>query len=216
MNAFYNARHIAGHFILANRLMETRNQLRQQLRKQRQALSAQAQQTASEHCAHQLIKLPEIQHSNTIAAYLANDGEVSLTPFINWCWQQSKQVFLPVLHPFTAGYLLFQRYTPTTMMSSNKFGILEPTLDVSQLMLPQQLSVILTPLVGFDQHGRRLGMGGGFYDRTLAQLTDRQIQPKLIGIAHECQQVNEIPTESWDIPIEIITTPSNVYRVTSL
>jgi 5-formyltetrahydrofolate cyclo-ligase len=70
------------------------------------------------------------------------------------------------------------------------------------------LDLILTPLVAFDDQGNRLGMGGGFYDRTLAYLGRRKHwkKPRLIGTAHAFQQVARLPHESWDVPLHGVVT----------
>ena len=155
-----------------------------------------------------------------IALYLANDNELDAISFIHWCWQQNKEIYLPVLHPFHSGHLLFLRYQQDTLMTKNKYGILEPVLDITQVCPINQLDILFTPLVAFDNSGARLGMGGGFYDRTLANWHKEQttalvkikiIKPYPIGIAHDCQQVASIPTEVWDIPLPEIITPSKSY-----
>ncbi|WP_159287438.1 5-formyltetrahydrofolate cyclo-ligase, partial [Klebsiella pneumoniae] len=103
-----------------------------------------------------------------IALYLANDGELNTQPLIEWLWQQGKQVYLPVLHPFAKGHLLFLHYHTHTPMDKNRYGIAEPKLDQRLICPVRELDIIGTPLVAFDQSGQRLGMGGGYYDRTLA------------------------------------------------
>jgi 5-formyltetrahydrofolate cyclo-ligase len=70
------------------------------------------------------------------------------------------------------------------------------------------------PLVAFDEQGNRLGMGGGFYDRTLAYLKYRQHRrkPVLAGLAHEIQKIGQLTTQSWDIPLDCIITENKLYR----
>ncbi|MGJ8693716.1 MAG: 5-formyltetrahydrofolate cyclo-ligase [Thalassotalea sp.] len=144
-----------------------------------------------------------------IALYLPNDSELDTTPFIHWCWQQNIEVYLPVVHPFSPGYLLFFRYQQNTQMINNRFGIPEPKLNISTLALIDELDIIFTPLVAFDHSGNRLGMGGGFYDRTLANVNCGNTA--IIGLAHDCQQVPLLPIEAWDIPLPEIITPSHHY-----
>ena len=110
---------------------------------------------------------------------------------------QGKNVYLPVLHPFSAHQLLFLRFDDEKELVPNRFGILEPKLDVQKVLPINALEMIFVPLVACDKQGNRLGMGGGFYDRTLAQ------SPHLIsvGLAHRCQQVERLPLESWDMPL---------------
>lgn len=188
--------------------METRAELRRRIRQQRSKLTA-AQQTEA---AQQLVDLllPEllkrqVQH---IALYLSNDGELNTLPLIQALWQHNILVALPVLHPFSPGHLLFLHYHPDSPMTTNRYGIAEPRLDISQLVPLHKLDLILTPLVAFDKQGNRLGMGGGFYDRTLACSN----APAAMGIAHECQKVSALPVESWDIPLPEIATPDALYQ----
>ncbi|MBW8192679.1 5-formyltetrahydrofolate cyclo-ligase [Neiella marina] len=193
--------------------MAERAALRKLLRQKRQALSATEQQSASVQLEQQLIQLPQIQAAKTIAVYLANDGEIDLTRFCHWCWHHDKQLCLPVLHPFSKHHLLFLNYQPNSPMHRNRFGIFEPELAAPQVVPLEQLDTILLPLVGFDGDANRLGMGGGFYDRTLAHWQlQRHVNAALIGVAHDCQQVPELPIASWDVPLDIIVTPSTYHR----
>ena len=187
-----------------------RKQLRQHIRQLRQQLSPAAQQQAATALAKQALSMAQLASSQHIALYLANDAELDTFPLIQALWQQGKQVYLPVLHPFSAGYLLFVQYQQDTLLYPNKFGIPEPLPACHRLRPVNQLDLIFTPLVAFDAAGNRLGMGGGFYDRTLAQLApDSHCQ--VIGLAHNCQQVDAVPGEAWDIPLKQIITPSKQF-----
>ncbi len=189
-----------------------RHQLRQSIRRARQQLSPLEQQSAAETLVKVVLASPEVQRADSIALYLSNDGELDTLPLIHALWQQGKQVALPVLHLFTAGHLLFQRFSADTPLRPNKYGIAEPVPNIQQLMLLSQLDLICLPLVAFDDAGHRLGMGGGFYDRTLANLAKLPTAPQLVGLAHDCQQVNAVPIEAWDVPLPIIATPSRIWR----
>ena len=113
-----------------------------------------------------------------------------------------------MLHPFTPGHLLFLRYTATSPMTRNRYGIAEPELDMQQVVPHSTLDLICTPLVAFDATGNRLGMGGGYYDRTLACWHEHRLGPKPLGLAHDCQQVDAVPQEEWDVPLPQIITPA--------
>ncbi|MGB1261975.1 MAG: 5-formyltetrahydrofolate cyclo-ligase [Cognaticolwellia sp.] len=202
-----------------------RNMLRNQLRQQRRTLSSQQQNDYSAQVLGHFVNDANIAKAHHIALYLSNDGELNTQLLIDWCWQQGKQVYLPVVHPFTSGHLLFLHYDQHTAMTTNRYGIAEPKLDVGKIIPSQQLDVICTPLVAFDKTGSRLGMGGGFYDRTLShwyQCTQQQtaqqrnnqptIKPYPIGLAHNCQLIDAIPTELWDIPLPEIITPAQHYK----
>ena len=188
--------------------MTSRQQLRSHIRALRRSLSAEQQHQASLDLVQQLLPRPEVQQAQHIALYLTNDGELDTTPLIRSLWQQGKSLYLPLLHPVVAGYLVFQLYTPDTVLTPNQFGIGEPELNCSLLRPVSQLDLMFTPLVAFDSQGQRLGMGGGFYDRTLSQLDSTVRKPQLIGLAHDCQHVEAVPVEAWDIPLPAICTPS--------
>jgi 5-formyltetrahydrofolate cyclo-ligase len=190
-----------------------RAEIRETVRKKRNALSNKQQKLAANQCKVNLSQLLKPKKQLKIAIYLTNDGELDTSLIINNLWQQNQAVYLPVLHPFKAGYLLFQKYEKNSPMSVNRYGIFEPKLNCSHICPVNELDIIFTPLVAFDDRGNRLGMGGGFYDRTLARLYNEAWQkPHLIGIAHNCQKVALLPSENWDVPLKTILTPEKIYR----
>ncbi len=184
-----------------------RNQLRQLIRQRRQALTPALQQQAAIDLVQQFSVHPELAKMQHFALYLSNDGELDTGPLIQSLWQQGKSVYLPILHPHKPGFLVFQHYDANTPMTHNKFGIAEPVLDATKLKALPDLDMIGLPLVAFDAFGNRMGMGGGFYDRTLANAIFCQPAPLLVGLAHQCQQVEQVPVESWDIPLNLVVTP---------
>ncbi|HJS16260.1 MAG TPA: 5-formyltetrahydrofolate cyclo-ligase, partial [Rheinheimera sp.] len=143
-------------------VLSSRQQLRQHIRHLRRSLSVEQQYQASLDLVQQLLPRTEVQRAQHIALYLTNDGELDTTPLIQALWQQGKSLYLPLLHPVVPGYLVFQLYTPDTVLKPNQFGIGEPELNCSLLCPVSQLDLIFTPLVAFDSQGQRLGMGGGF------------------------------------------------------
>lgn len=192
--------------------MLSRPQFRQQIRQTRQQLSASFQQQASLKLIEQFSRLPEITSARHIALYLTADGEIDTQPLIDWLWQQGKHVYLPVIHPFSKGHLLFLHYQSDTPMVLNQYRIAEPKLNQLLIRPVAQLDIICTPLVGFDSTGHRLGMGGGYYDRTLAPWFKDHRGPKPIGLAHDCQHVEKLPIEAWDVPLPKIVTPSKIWQ----
>lgn len=192
-----------------------RLQLRKLIRQRRQQLSPAQQQQAANDLVSQALTLPALSYSQHIALYLANDSELDTFPLIQTLWQQGKQLYLPVLHPFAAGYLLFVRYDQDTLLYPNRFGIPEPLAECHRLLPVDQLDIIFTPLVAFDLKGNRLGMGGGFYDRTLSQLPTKS-RSKVIGLAYNCQQVDAVPCEAWDIPLNKVITPGEYFDFRSM
>ena len=192
--------------ILSNRMKSIqqtfRNQLRQQIRKTRANLTALQQQQAEDSITQQALAFIEERNAQHIALYISFDGEISAEKLIKTLWAQDKHVYLPVLHPFNPNHLLFLRYLPDTPMLKNKFGIWEPKFNVQNVLPLDELDILFTPLVAFDKQGNRLGMGGGFYDRTLQNWQNSSFIP--VGLAHQCQQVEQLPTEAWYVPLHQI------------
>ncbi|WP_323644137.1 5-formyltetrahydrofolate cyclo-ligase [Pectobacterium versatile] len=190
----------------------SRQQIRQAVRQQRRLLTPEQQSRFAQQASERVMAHPKIIRADSVAVFLSFDGELDTHPLIQQLWQREKRVYLPVLHPFRSGHLLFLRYTPDTELVRNRLKIMEPRLDVCQVLPLPQLDVLLTPLVAFDHQGQRLGMGGGFYDRTLQYRNYTSRGPYPIGLAHDCQQVDALPVESWDIPLPEIITPSRHWQ----
>jgi 5-formyltetrahydrofolate cyclo-ligase len=144
------------------------------------------------------------KYAQRIALYLANDGEVNTQLTIKQAWQNKQKVYLPALDPIRKGFLWFVEYKPDSRMRNNRFGIAEPDPRFNKRVKPRFLNAIGLPLVAFDSSGNRLGMGGGFYDRSFEFCRPKGVQPKLFGLAHHCQQVDSLPVESWDIQLKEI------------
>jgi len=126
-------------------------------------------------------------------------------------WHDKKQVYLPVLHPFEKK-LQFARYFPDSILVNNRFQIGEPAVAAAKRVKPINMDVVLTPLVAFDKAGHRIGMGGGFYDRSFAFLKRRRfwLRPLLIGCAHQFQELKKIQTQAWDMPLYTVFTDRGI------
>ncbi|HHH45287.1 MAG TPA: 5-formyltetrahydrofolate cyclo-ligase [Gammaproteobacteria bacterium] len=191
--------------------MPSRSDQRKQLRARRNALSESERLVRSTTLCKQLARQPVFRNSRRIAAYLPADGEVETAPLIALAWRMGKQVYLPVLVPYRANRLWFARYEPDTPLIKNRFGIAEPANVHRQRIAAQALDLVLAPLVGFDHNGHRLGMGGGFYDRSFAYLLHRQHwrKPRLVGLAYDFQQLPRLSAKPWDVPLTAVATDSN-------
>ncbi|HEY4467009.1 MAG TPA: 5-formyltetrahydrofolate cyclo-ligase [Klebsiella sp.] len=187
----------------------TRQQIRQQIRQRRHALTPEQQTQFALQAADRMMAYPPVLLAHTVAVFLSFDGELDTQPLIDQLWRAGKRVYLPVLHPFSPGNLLFLHYHPSSNLVMNRLKIREPQLDIRDVLPLGQLDVLITPLVAFDAAGQRLGMGGGFYDRTLQNWRQHHLQP--VGYAHDCQQVEALPTERWDIPLPAVITPSKTW-----
>ena len=160
---------------------------------------------AGQACCHHIQTLFAQHRPQQVACYLAQDGEMDLSLTIQWLRQQGATCYLPILHPVRQGYLWFAPYDPESEMTQNRYGIDEPQYDIRSVRVPWEMDWVLMPLVGFDRQGNRLGMGGGFYDRSFAAH-----RPTMIGCAYALQCVPSIPTDPWDKGMDIIVTEQEI------
>lgn len=189
-----------------------RKALRKTLRKRRQQLSPLQQKRAARNLARVLNRNLNVIRARHIAVYLPSDGEIDPQAFISMARRRGVRFYLPVLHPIYSGRLVFMPWHSGSRLTANRFGIPEPAFHAQECRPAWALDLVLMPLVGFDESGGRLGMGGGFYDRTFAFARVRQrLCPTLIGLAHETQKVPELAMASWDIPLDAVVTDRTLY-----
>jgi 5-formyltetrahydrofolate cyclo-ligase len=185
-------------------LLQRKRQLRRLMRQTRRKLSRREQQQAANILSRKLSQNSSFKFATHIALYLANDGEINTQLAIQQAWQRGQTIYLPTLNPIRKGFLWFVEYRPNSPMRTNRFGITEPDPKHNKRIAPRFLQVVGLPLVAFDSQGNRLGMGGGFYDRSFEFCRQAGTKPKLFGLAHQCQQVEALPLESWDMQLEDI------------
>ncbi len=187
---------------------DARRTIRRDMRAARRALPPWQQRLHARDLARRLIGSALFRRSRHIALFIAADGEPDLAPLIAQAWAMGKCLYLPVLTPERRNRLWFAPYRRGEPLRLNRFRIPEPRANWSQMRRPWAIDLILTPLVAFDAQGHRLGMGGGFYDRTLAYLSQRRHwrKPALLGVAHALQQHPALPHAAWDIPLHGVVT----------
>jgi len=190
------------------------NKLRSSIRRQRLQLSAAQQRQHAFLVSNNLSRLRHFQKARRIALYLSANGELDPSPIVDICRHSSKQIYLPVLHPFRHGQLFFCEWRESALLRPNRFDIHEPGCHGNGRIPLRSLDLILVPLVAFDALGQRVGMGGGFYDRTLgkARINSTWKRPCLIGIAHELQRIPAVKAQKWDVPLDAVVTEVGVYR----
>ena len=150
------------------------------MRNKRRALSDAQRSRLSERLARVITTRLLLRRYKRIACYLPNDGEIDLTPLVERAWKVGRKIYLPVLH---GSKLWFLPYTLSTPLTNNYFGIPEPDISVDKRCPAAAMDLVLVPLVAFDNNGHRLGMGGGFYDRTFGYKSKARSlrKPRLIG-----------------------------------
>ncbi|WP_295879510.1 5-formyltetrahydrofolate cyclo-ligase [uncultured Thiohalocapsa sp.] len=188
--------------------------LRRRLRTARRALDSRSQRAHAQAIVRNLLRARLLQGAKRVALYVAADGEPDIRQRLAGLPGRGRRWYLPVLRGHAAGRLWLVRHRPGEPLRPNRFGILEPVRRHRRIQPMHALDLILVPLVGFDAACNRLGMGAGFYDRSLAPLRRRQHwrRPRLVGIAHECQRVERLVPQPWDVPLDAVVTESGVYR----
>ena len=191
----------------------SRPHLRRMLRKARRALTPSEQLQAAHGLYRQLAQHPLFRRAKHISLYLPTDGEIDPRLLLRAAQRRGKATYLPVLSAWPRTKMVFQRVKPGETLLPNRFRILEPRVNARRQRKVWALDLVLLPLVGFDDTGGRLGMGGGFYDRSLAYLARRKSwrKPALLGLAHECQKVDRLAQASWDVPLAGTVTDRQWY-----
>ena len=190
--------------------MPTPDELRQRNRKLRAALSKSELQRAAAALAERICALPEFDAAERIAAYAAVNGEIGLDPVIERALAEGKKIYLPNLDRES---LRFSPYFHGQKMRVNRFRLPEPDVGDDEMLAPGELDLVLAPLVVFDAARNRIGMGGGYYDRSFAFRKDPSRKtPVLIGVAHQLQKVEHIEPEAWDVRLDKIVTDTAVYE----
>ncbi len=188
-------------------------QIRQTIRSLRQQKSLVEQQQLSDQIMTHIVSSRLYSNAHNIAVFLPNDNEPDLTPLIAHAWKMGKNCYLPVVGRRFESRLNFQLYNPNSIMLPNRYGILEPENNpATKLAKSWRLDLLLMPLVAFDLNGNRIGMGGGYYDKTLAYRSFRTKwhKPPLMGVAYADQQVATIKAQKWDIALDSIATNKEI------
>lgn len=189
-------------------LAADRRQLRTLLRGHRRALPPATRMAAAEQLATHLLSMPIAPSQGYVAGYWAMDGEIALH-----AWQLRLPpgcvYCLPVLGDDDR--LRFAPWRSGDALVTNRLGIPEPDLAPESLLDACQLTLAVMPLVGFDASGQRLGMGGGWYDRTFAFRHHRPAPPFLVGAAFDVQRVEALASADWDVPVDGVCTESTFF-----
>ena len=162
-------------------------------RKQRRAWAAQLNQ--------HLLAASTVTDTRWVAGYLAFDAEPDIRLTLTQLSRRGIGVALPVVPEQPDQPLQFHSWTPATPLQPNRFGISEPrgTARVAN----EEFDIVLLPLVAWDRTGARLGMGSGWYDRTLSRETVRATR---VGVGWALQEADALPRDDWDLPLDAVVT----------
>jgi 5-formyltetrahydrofolate cyclo-ligase len=173
--------------------------LRAQVLRKRRAMNAKQRANASRRVCDRILSSRYFLGSQAIACYLSAWDEVDTSETIERAWRANKRIFAPVMRDQRE--MSFCEIRRDTMLARNSYGLWEPPL--SSIINPTEIDTVITPLVAFDKNRHRVGMGSGYFDRAFAFLRTRKtwLRPKLIGLAFDCQEVEKIVPNPWDIQL---------------
>lgn len=181
--------------------------LRRTIRRQRRQLTRQQQQAAGLAVMQRVIRHPSLKCWRRIGLYHAAFGEIPTRPLLIQLHRLGKQLYLPVIVG-RQSRLYWQSIHPTARLGQHRLGMRQPMVNRAQSIA--QLDVVLMPLVMFDAQGQRVGMGGGFYDRTLQHAP---VRPWRIGLAYDFQRTQHLLVpQPWDQGLDQVITPNRCYR----
>lgn len=185
------------------------NDLRRQLRKQRRQLDRFQQTQAETQIFHRLIRSHQFQSAKHIGLYLHAFGEIQTKKIIKYAFTKNKIIYLPMICEMNQCLVwlpITQKLYNNNRFTHHTLGMKEP--KKSRGLHVSQLDLIFMPLLACDSYGTRLGMGGGFYDRTLASA---KYKPIRIGLAHNFQLLSQkLLRQKWDQPLDCLITPTHL------
>ena len=190
--------------------MESTRDTRNRIRAARRAASQEERAIWSHRICACVAALGSFQAANTVAGFLAFDGEADPAELMVQAIDQGKQVYVPTIID-KGEPLMFVPWSENCELEENRYGIFEPVVPQSEWIEAGQLDFVITPLVAFDESCNRIGVGGGFYDRSFSFLNDsknnsEESNVQLVGFAFELQKVKSIKTNDWDIPLSAVAT----------
>ncbi len=173
----------------------------------RRAVTASEASAAGLAAKQLLVSNPLFQTSQHIACYFSQNDEFDCESIIHEIWRVGKICYLPVL---SGNYLEFAVYLSDQPLRLNRYHILEP--ESGEKFAAKKLDLVIVPLVAFDLRGHRVGMGGGYYDRTFAFRRQRATdKPFLLGLGYELQKVDAVPDNPWDVVLDGVLTEEDLF-----
>ena len=189
--------------------------LRQQLKAQRKQLTQLQQTQAAEKMVRHLSHSNWYKKARYIALYLPVNGEADPRALFENNKDPHKKFYLPVLSPSHDKHLCFVQWDTNTLFRKNIYAIPEPLITAYNHIPTAQLDLVLMPLLAFDTQGNRLGMGGGYYDRSFAFKRQNPAldTPRLIAYAYQFQQQDRLLAQDWDVPFDAYVTETHFKKI---
>lgn len=177
-----------------------KREIRRLVAARKRAMDEQAREYEAQAVVERLETIDEFGRAGRILVYNSLPDELSTLHLLGK-YNKDKQLFLPRVNGDDLEILPYD----SAGISVGAFGIGEPVGD--ELVDPSSIDLVIVPAMAYDRHCNRVGRGKGFYDRLLSRM-----QAVTIGICYDCQLVDSIEPEQHDRPVDIVVTPSGIYR----
>ena len=182
--------------------MTARDELRMQIRRQREEMSALYVLEMSARIGERLIAMPEYRAAKRVFCYHSLPMEVQTGGLIREILREGKELYLPVTGK--DNMITAVRLTDPERMHRGAFRVMEP--DGNESIDPSELDMILTPGLAFDRAGGRIGYGAGCFDRFLPKC-----RGLIVGLAFEMQLVDRVPMEPHDVRMHRVISEKQIY-----
>lgn len=180
--------------------------IREEIRKKLTSMSEGDRHRDSTNACSRLCSLESFLHARTVMLYMPLAMEVDVTPIALKCFQLGKTVCVPKVDWKRLDMIAVEvNAIDDRVMDIDEHGIRTP--KQGQPIPPSMIDLIVAPGLAFDAHGRRLGRGGGFYDRFLARTRNSAVR---VGIAFDRQIIDDIPTQDHDVMVDIVITERRI------
>lgn len=192
--------------------------LRRQLRAARLSVPPEVRQRAGKDLLRHALRHRLLAAGKRVGFYIPANGEIDVMPLLLHAYAMGVHCYLPIVPGRGRRKLWFSRLDQSpqgyTSWPRNRFGIPEYPVSPSRYRRGARLQQIFVPLLGFDRRGYRLGMGGGYYDSSMAFRLWRGNwhAPRLIGVAYAAQEADQLPNDPWDVPLDGVLTERGLLR----
>lgn len=173
--------------------------IRRKVRADKTLMSKEERISQSRDVFRRLEQLAAFMMSEHILMYHSLADELSTLEFIDK-WNSRKHFYLPRVNGLNLEILPYDR----SRLSLGAFQIEEPQGDETSDI--KDIEMVVVPAMAYDRKGNRVGRGKGYYDRLLADTRALKV-----GVAYECQLVDEIDADQFDVPVDIVITPNNLF-----
>ena len=192
-------------------IIDEKKKLRARLKSERKKITTELQFMHAQNMSTKLINTPLFMNSEHIGFYFANSAlaEIDTRFILTKALTVKKRCYMPVLNENNTYTLSFAKIQAQSDYMKNKYNILEPIS--TNFIVPEELDLVLVPLLGYDKNKNRLGMGAGYYDKTFAFKKKGQLKPILVGIAYSMQLCGQVPTEKHDLALDFIVNELEMF-----